>query len=284
VADTSFRLVALDVDGTVAGGDDEVTPEVVEAIGRIRDEGIRVVLATGRSHAEVLPVWRKLDLPAEDGPVVVVGGAMVSEPLSGRTLYQKGIPPELAARFGEALHGKGRSMMALVDGWRHGFDYYTLPATDAEDVCERWFGQMDVRNRWLEDLAEVSAMPRPIRIGAMAPPAEAEELAAELAETFAGELEMHSILAPNYGITIVEVFAAGVSKWSALQYLAGGWRVKRSEIVAVGDDINDVNMVREAGLGAAIPGCCEVLVEAADVVVADGLGRFLEDLLAGRYG
>ncbi len=284
MTNTKIRLVALDVDGTVAGAGDEVTGETVRAIGRLRDAGIRVVLATGRSHAEVMPVWRQLALPEADSPVIVVGGAMVSEPLSGRTVYQKGIAPDLAVRFGRALHRQGRSLIALVDGWRHGFDYYTWLSDDAEEVRRKWFGQMDVRNRWLGDLSEAARQPRAIRIGAMAEPQEAAELADQLAEEFAGQLEMHPILAPNYGITIVEAFAAGVSKWSAIQYLAGGWRIGRGQIAAVGDDVNDVHMVREAGLGAAIPGRCDALVEAADVVVDDGLAGFLSDLLAGRFG
>ncbi|MFP4140077.1 MAG: HAD-IIB family hydrolase [Planctomycetota bacterium] len=284
MATTNIRLVALDVDGTIAGANDEVTDEIVRAIGQLRDAGIRVVLATGRSLAEVLPVWRQLDLPETDSPVIVVGGAMVCEPLGGRTIYQKGIDPELAVRFGRALHRRGRSLMALVDGWRHGFDYYTWLSDDAEDVRRRWFGQMDVRNRWLGDLSEAAGQPRPIRIGAMVAPEEAADLSEQLAEEFDGELEMHAILAPNYGITIVEAFAAGVSKWSAIQYLAGGWRIGRGQIAAVGDDVNDVHMVREAGLGAAIPGRCDALVAAADVVVADGLASFLADLLDGRFG
>jgi hypothetical protein len=284
VADTRYKLVALDVDGTVADPEDRVTPEAVDAISQLQQAGLRVVLATGRSHAEVLPVWRQLGEQSLDAPVIVVGGAMVSEATSGRTLYQKGISPELTARFGRSLHERGRSLMALVDVWRHGFDYYTHLSTDAEYVRSAWFGQMNVQNRLLETPEDAADQPRPIRIGAIAPPDEAVVLAAELAEEYTGELEMHSILAPNYGITIVEAFAAGVSKWSALQYLAGGWRVPRKSIVAVGDDINDVNMVTEAGLGAAIPGRCQALLDAADVVIEEGLASFLREVLAGRHG
>ena len=115
-------------------------------------------------------------------------------------------------------------------------------------------------------------------------------MAEELSSEFAGQLNVHAILAPNYGVTIVEAHAVGADKMTALRYVAQPMRAGAGLIVAVGDDVNDMPMVRGAGLGAAMGSAPEALKAVADVIVGDGSGNgragladFIRRLVAGEY-
>jgi hydroxymethylpyrimidine pyrophosphatase-like HAD family hydrolase len=91
-----YKLLALDIDGTVADRRGEVLPEVADALNEVCAAGIAVCLATGRSYVEAAGVWRQLKLKAPHQPMIVVGGALVSEAATGRTLYQRTIPQAVA--------------------------------------------------------------------------------------------------------------------------------------------------------------------------------------------
>ena len=93
------------------------------------------------------------------------------------------------------------------------------------------------------------------------------ELAERLQRDFEGRLNVHAIVAPNYAVTIVEAFAAGADKLAGVTYVAQARRIPPSGIVAVGDDVNDIPMVRGAGLGVAMPHATDELARIARRVV-----------------
>ena len=276
----NYELIALDVDGTLVNSDQTVPSETIDALEQAQDAGMKVCLATGRSLVETLPVWRQLRIKTPCQPMVLIGGALVAEPDTGRTLYQKTIEPGLAGEYAKALGGRGYSAMAIVDPWRHGLDYYLVKSDDADEVRTRWFSQMNVKVRYVSSLGTDGQTPEILRINAVAEPAAAEAMGLELAEQFAGRLNIHSIVAPNYGITVVEAFAPATSKWAAVTYIAQSLRVPAGRIVAVGDDVNDLSMIRSAGLGVAMPWAPASVKASAKAVAEPDLARFIRGLLS----
>ena len=288
---TRFKLLALDVDGTLVGPDGVVGPDIRSAVGGARAAGLAVCLATGRSHHEGRGVWEQLRLEAPHEPMVTVGGALVCQSDTGRTLYQRSMPRDAARLFGAAMNDRGYVAMALVDGWRNAVDYLVTEGGDHHTAGRDWFSKMSVRVRKVASLADAPADMAILRISTVVEPAEARQMAAELSGQFAGQLNVHAILAPNYGVTIVEAHAVGADKMTALRYVAQPMRVGAGLIAAVGDDINDLPMVRGAGLGAAMSGAPEALKAVADVIVGGdgpgdgraGLADFIRRLAAGEY-
>lgn len=278
-----YKLMAIDVDGTLIGPDGKVTPATAEAVQAAARAGLRVCVATGRSYVETMPVWRQLELPAPHEPMVLISGALVSDPDSGRTLYQKAIPRQLACEYADALNEAGHSAAAIVDSWRHGVEYYLAESRDAQQVRKRWFAQMSVKVNYVRRLADAADMPDPLRINVVVDADEGKALAAKLIARFGQGLEIHEILAPNYNVRIVEAFAAGATKWTGVQYVAQAYRIGAGTVVAVGDDVNDLSMIRSAGLGVAMPHAPHEVASAAKVVAEGGLAEFIARLLAGRY-
>jgi hydroxymethylpyrimidine pyrophosphatase-like HAD family hydrolase len=110
-------------------------------------------------------------------------------------------------------------------------------------------------------------------------PADGKALVGRLRQQLDGQLELHAILAPNYGVTIVEAFAAQANKFTAIRHVAQARQIPPERIVAVGDDVNDIPMLTGAGLGAAMPHAPGNVKAAADVVAENGLAAFVSDLL-----
>lgn len=273
------ELLALDVDGVLVGPDNVVAPAVAEGVANAARK-LRVVLATGRSYRETIGVWRRLNLPEPYEPMVLIGGALVCEPDTGRGLRERAIDRDVACEFADALNSRGYSAAVICDPWRNDVEYYLAESDDSPEVLDRWFAQMDVSLRRVGRLSDVACLPRPLRINACAEPSEAAELAEDLSAQFDGRLTIHAILAPNYGVTIVEAFAAGAGKWDGLRYVAQRYGIGPRSIAAVGDDVNDIEMVRRAGLGVAMPNATPALKAVADETAGPDLPTFLRKLTA----
>ena len=278
-----YKMIAIDVDGTLVGSDNIVCGQNVDALTAAAAAGMDICLASGGSMVETMPVWRQLSLPQPPGPLIVLGGARIAEPLTGRTLYHKPMPKSLACQYADALADEGYAAMAIVDPWRYGVDYFFAETGDSQTAINKWFSQMDVKVRRVARLADAPEMPDPLRVSAVVEPDQADELASRLAERFGDDLNVHAIFAPNYQVTIVEAFASGAGKWNAVKYLAQAGQISADRIVAVGDDINDLPMIQAARLGVAIADNRPALEAAADHGARDGLAKFIGQLLAGNF-
>jgi Cof subfamily protein (haloacid dehalogenase superfamily) len=287
---TKYKLLAIDVDGTLLDSEHKITPATAAAVAKALSHGMKVMLATGRSYIETIGLWRELfadapPLPPHVGgePVVLIGGALVSEAPSGRTLYHRAIDHDVACAFGDALLSAGKSAMAILDPWRHGLDYFIVEGPDCQTVRQRWFSQMNVKSQTVKHLNSQARDFPILRISVLVDPAQGQSLTDSLLADFAGKLNIYPIHAPNYGITIVEAFAPDVNKWTAVSYVAQGARIPASRIVAVGDDINDLPMIENAGLGVAMPKAPANVKAVAKQVAANGLAAFIDELLAGKF-
>jgi Cof subfamily protein (haloacid dehalogenase superfamily) len=278
-----YKLIAIDVDGTLVAPDGRVPADTVAALKEAQAAGLRVCLATGRSYVETAPVWRQLALQPPFEPMVLIGGALVSEPDTGRTLWQRALPHELARELADALLAEGCSAMAIVDVWRHGVDYIFARGPRADEEAAQWFGRMNVRVRHVSRLDGNGEMPEVLRISTVMSPHQAPPLAQRLRERFAGRANIHAILAPNYGVTIVEAFAPECDKMRGISYVAQALRVGPGAIVAVGDDVNDLAMIRGAGLGAAMAKAPAEVRQAARCVVEGDLAAFIRRVVAGEF-
>jgi hydroxymethylpyrimidine pyrophosphatase-like HAD family hydrolase len=215
--------------------------------------------------------------------MVVIGGAMVCEPDAGRTLYEQPIAREVAMDFSDALQEEGYPAFAFVDGWRYGLDYCFAENGHAELGQRLWFSKMNVRVRRMARLRDDPQLPPPTRISTIAEHADAEPLATRLADRFAGRLIVHAIVAPNYHVTMVEAFSPQADKFQAVRYVAQSRRIPDSRIAVIGDDVNDLAMIRGAGLGVTVPGARPAVLAEADHVAKDGLGAFIRQLIEGRF-
>jgi len=279
---TQYKLLALDVDGTLVGRDEVVSPAVRDAVASAAGV-MKVCLATGRSYVEAAAVWRQLAL-AEPEPMVLYGGALVTESATGRSLFHKTMSPDLARGLAGMLADAGFCSVVAGDPWRHGVDYYRAAGGWGHEFLHRWLGRHALTVRVSPRVDAVADLPPALRVSAVVEPDQAPALESRLRERFDGQITLHTIYVPAYDFTVLEAFARGASKLAGIAYVGQPWRIGPGQVVAVGDDVNDLDMLRGAGLGVAMPGASDTVKSAARHVAQQGLATFIRELLDGRFG
>lgn len=281
-----IRLVALDVDGTVTTSRHEVAASTRLAVRRLQDAGIRVMLATGRRYRDALPIAMTLGL---EMPLVTASGALVKQPPTHETLQRADFSPGIVSRVIDTALAAGHEPLLYTDSYADGFDFHCRsldPPAGAEPGCglQEYFTRNVGLARVQPDL--YAAPPEGVFAGfAMGPEPAMRALEALLHDACPGELSVHTLRSPRYRDWMCEIQPAGVTKWSGVVAVAGRLGLDPAAICTVGDDVNDLPMIRGAGIGIAMGnGRPEVQAE-ADLVVGTNDGTGIADvadlLLAG---
>ena len=238
-----IRLIALDIDGTLLNSRFEVSGPNRSAIAEATRRGIEVALVTGRRYDFALPVAKQIESPLT---MIVNNGAMVRTS-DGETRVRHLVPRETAFR-----------VLRVTEPWRDGtavvFDrpkanQVMLQSIDWNDATR---GGYYKRNR--EFLAEAHPLEScltedPIQVmftGAVSPMREAELVLREV--QFGQEFALAVTVYEAKNFSMIDVIHPSVSKGAALAEWAGLRGVSPQEILAIGDNHNDVEMLSFAGV------------------------------------
>jgi Cof subfamily protein (haloacid dehalogenase superfamily) len=286
-----YKLLVIDIDGTLVNSRDELTEPTRQALARAVEAGIHVVLATGRRYRRSRPLVESLGIVA---PLITASGTLVKDPATHRTLYRAEFKRESIIAASRIMVRLGFEPIWFVDAYDEGarledaFEFYCT----REEVLTGEAGGPDLGQyiaagkkygRVWPDLIENP--PDGIYTGfAMGSFAQMTELAATLEKEHPSVFYTHVIRSPQFVPFICEISPAGATKWSAVELLAEGWGIKDWEICAVGDDVNDIDMIRYAGLGVAMDNALPAVKEAADRIAPghdhDGLVEVVNWLLS----
>lgn len=269
-----YRLLALDVDGTLLDPAGALRATVREAIMGVRQRGLRVVLCTGRRFRTALPLAHALQLA---GPMVVHNGALVKDVTTGQTLQRQYLSAAIYHQA-QALLRQLSVPMAYVDAFHENVDIITEPVERAHPF-QREYLQDNLQHCRIVDTMATPPAQGVVMMSIMADGAGLGTLRPVVEQALEGQGRVHFLLNKNYQGYILEVVPAGVSKWQGLQYVAAQEGIGPEDIIAVGDDHNDIDMLRFAGLGIAMGNATAEVQAAADVVTGsnaeDGLVQAL---------
>jgi Cof subfamily protein (haloacid dehalogenase superfamily) len=238
-----IRLIALDIDGTLLNSRFEVSGPNRSAIAEATRRGIEVALVTGRRYDFALPVAKQIESPLT---MIVNNGAMVRTS-DGETRVRHLLPKETAFR-----------VLRVTEPWRDGtavvFDrpkanQVLLQSIDWNDPAR---GGYYTRNR--EFLAEADPLEScltedPIQVmftGAVSPMREAELVLRRV--QFGQEFALAVTVYETKNFSMIDVIHPSVSKGAALAEWAGLRGVSPEEILAIGDNHNDMEMLSFAGV------------------------------------
>ena len=274
-----YRLIAIDIDGTLLDSHSQLRPAVRAALRRADEAGVHVLLCTGRRYRSALPVARDAELPL---PIVCHSGALVKDTSTDHTLHATPLcGPALAALL-DALADEGLTPFAYTDTYEHGHDFaveHSAPLTRFhEDYLAKNQGCYAHVDSLRDDLST--------HVVQVCTFAEVDELRAareRLCQRLADTVTCHMLTAPKYLGHFLEFQAADASKWAAITTLAADYDVPLDRVVAIGDNENDISMIRAAGLGVAMGNAPYIVKSAADVVTAtsdeDGVARIIDRIL-----
>ncbi len=274
-----LRLLALDADGTLADPQGHVRPAVREAVARVREAGVLVVVCTGRRYRTVKPLLDELDL---DGPVVLHNGVLVKDANSGETLADAFLPASLYTPALELMRSVAPPLV-YVDRYFEGIDVFHEP----KGRCHAFQAEYLDANPGVAHPVETLASARGdgvVMISSMADADSLLPLRERIESSLSGQVQTNFIMNKNYQGHILEITRAQVSKWSALEAIARERGVAAEQIAAIGDDTNDTEMIARSGLGIAMGNAVDEVKEAADLVTEsnerDGVAVAIERLLS----
>jgi hypothetical protein len=279
-----YKLIAIDLDGTLLSPHGNVTPRVKAAVHRVLSAGMQVCFATGRNWTESRSVLAAIE---HFDHAVFVGGAMVIDTKREKTLHRTLMHPALAGEVCQLLEKSGHAVLALQDTQTAGFDYLISGGVEPNASTQLWLKITKASFRRVERLAEYRHQ-HTIRLGIVAPPAETAKVQKKLGEHFADRVFCHSITITGQGVDVLEIFDPSVNKWEGLMHVARAHNILPEEIVAIGDDLNDLHMLQNAGLGVAMGNGHPRAKAAAKRVIGsnreEGLAAFLDELVEAGAG
>jgi Cof subfamily protein (haloacid dehalogenase superfamily) len=250
----SIRLLATDIDGTLLNPQFQISDGDLAALRRAHAAGIEIVLVTGRRHSFALPIAKQLGF---DLWLISSNGA-VTRSLSGETFHRDMMPAATCRKLCGAMQEfRGNTVLT--------FDQETKGAIVLETLDE--LGP-SIR-RWLEKNMEYIEFVVPIERALIADPVQAmfcgttaRMVAALRALDGAGMDGLVTVLRTEYperDLSMIDVLNAGCSKGHALERWAGHRGYGREEVMAVGDNHNDVEMLEFAGHPVIMGNACEEL-------------------------
>jgi len=263
--------VAIDVDGTLVGADGLPSQRVKEVIARLREDGVTVVLATGRPF---LVVDRTSESVGGVDYLICSNGALTVRQTDGvvlRNLWlDDGIPEFVIRKLRMILPGVG-------------FALEFQKGAKAEEGLRKRLPPSIPLGRSVEDVLTLIPERGPVRKVLVFHDLYDDDLRPLVALT--QEVVGNRATVTHSGQPYAEVGPLGLHKAIALGALCADLNVAQADVVAFGDDVNDAEMLEWAGTGVAVANAVPEALAAADITTAantdDGVALFLEEALDG---
>jgi len=246
----TIRFVAVDIDGTLLNSRFEVSPANRAAIAEATQRGVEVALVTGRRYDFALPVAKEIDAPVT---MIVNNGALVRTN-DGQTLLRHLLPRDTARRVIQATEAWREATAVVFD--RPQVNQVMLQSINWDDPTR---GGYYKRNR--EFLAEANPLEScltedPIQVmytGQVAAMQEAEMTLRRV--QFAEEFNLAATVYVERDFAMIDVIRRGVTKGTTLAEWTGRRSISPEEILAIGDNHNDLEMLCFAGVPVVMGNC-----------------------------
>ena len=260
-----YRMLVSDIDGTILGASNEITSRVKAAIKKASEKGLKIVIATGRMHSATVHITKELEL---DTPVISYQGAIIRD---NHKLY-KCISLEKPLDF---------EIINKLRKYGEHINVYTENDLYVEDVSERLLNYAEVRHisykkvHKFEDIKDEQILKI---ITITNTPQKNNLIKDEMYREYGDSLNV---------VKSTDIYCEFVNKYAdksyALKYLADYWHIPIDEVIAVGDQENDICMIKAAGFGVAMANGCEKIRQEADYICPsveeDGVAKLIENYM-----
>jgi len=248
-----IKMVATDIDGTILGGDFEFKPSVKNCIKELNEKGIKVVLVTGRMHCAAAKIAQELGI---NTPIVSYQGGLVKETSGGeKTLYQRNLDSEKAREVIKWAKDTNVHINLYMDD--------VLYVEKDDEVIQRY-----TKARFIDykvcpfDSLEIKNVNKILAIDYNNP----QRVTGWVDELREKHPDLYIVKSTPYFCEVAEKTA---TKGCAVEFLQKLWGIKREETLAIGDQDNDIELLRAAWVRIAMGNASESLKACADCVTDD---------------
>ncbi len=266
----SYKLIVLDIDGTLTNNKKEITKKTKEALIDIQKKGIKVALASGRPTPGTLKISEELQLKSHGGYILSYNGAKVIDCTNNKTIFQKSVPEELIPQIYQAAIENKVGLISYENGT-------VICGTNIDTYIEKEaaLNHMPIK--------KVDNFPSYITFNVCKCLMTAEEtylqkVEERLKHQFKSQLSIYRS-EPYF----LELMPKNVDKAYSISKLIEKLNITKEEVIAVGDGYNDLSMIKYAGLGVAMSNAQDTVKESADFITLsneeDGVAYVIEKFI-----
>jgi cof-like hydrolase len=262
-----YKLIALDIDGTLTNSQKEITPRTRYALMEAQKQGKKIILASGRHPVGIMPIAKDLMLDRFGGFIMAFNGGRIINCETGENMVSKLFPLEYLPDIVNVLKDSNITINTyddrriISDNKVNDYTYVERDVIKAEMVV-------------VDDF--ISSVRFDInKILLAGEPDELDKYQKILADRYDGLLDVYKS-APYF----LEIMPFGVTKGSMLPLLLDKLKIKREELAAFGDNYNDMTMIGYAGFGVAMGNAETDVKKIADYICEsndnDGIANTLD--------
>ena len=269
-----YKLLILDIDGTLTNSQKEITPFTLRTLIDAQKQGLRLVLASGRPTYGIMPLAEQLEMKKYHGFILAFNGGKIIDCDQHEVIYEQTLPDDILPILYRRSTEAGATLLSY-----NGPKILTEKAEDKYVQYEAFLNKMDIQptDNFLRDL------PRPAdKCLAVGNPDLLVWLEEELKKEIGDRINIYRS-EPFF----LELVPKGIDKAASISRLLERINLDRGEVIAMGDGFNDLSMIQYAGLGVAMKNAQPPVKEEADVVTLktndeDGIAHFLLEELQKR--
>ncbi len=254
-----IKLLVLDIDGTIAGASNQISSKVRNTIKKVQNQGVAVTLATGRMYHSALPFHQRI---ASDLPLIAYNGAWTKDPQDGEILREYSLPTAIALEILDYFEtGDLRERLEI-----HTYHQDQLYVRKITAETQRYIARSGVMPHAVGDLRPIIKKST-IKLLAISPEM---GLIQQLIEDLRLRYSTDAVHLTQSTDIYFEITHAQANKGQAVQQLAEEHLgLEAEQVMVIGDNFNDVEMLRYAGLGVAMGNAPELVQSVADWVTDD---------------
>ncbi|MBR3896466.1 MAG: HAD family phosphatase [Bacteroidaceae bacterium] len=262
-----YRIIVLDLDGTLTNSRKEITPRTRETLIRAQQQGIKVVLASGRPTYGIAPIANQLELDVYGGYILAYNGGEIIDWKTREVLHAQVLAPEVIPYMYRCAHENGFAIVTYRDN-------YVITETPDDEYVQKEAILNVMQTLRVDNFLEYIDFPIPkcLIVG------EAERLH-QLEKVMYEQLKETNEVYRSEPY-FLELVPKGIDKAQSLEVLLKKIGISREEVIACGDGFNDLSMIRYAGLGVAMQNAQPIVREAADFITLsndeDGVAHVVE--------
>lgn len=262
------RLVVSDIDGTLLAPGEVLSSRTIDLIHLFQEKGGIFTIATGRMEKAVLPLVQRIGL---NHPVILYNGSLIMNPQGEEVIFEAKLEADIAARSLALSNAFDLGMLLYLEGVA-----YTKEMTS---YIERHNQKEHVTCKVVDSFSPLleAGLTKILFMGDA-------KLVDQLEQTHRQQQGVKFNVIRSE-VNYLEVLPENASKGNALEWLASHLSIPLSETVAIGDERNDLSMIRQAQVGVAVNNAVKELKMEADLIVdgsySTGVAEVLEKILAG---
>lgn len=289
-----YKLIAIDLDGTMLNSYGEVTENTKRVLKQIKQKGAEVVITSGRSIDSIKYIASEFD---SSKYMIAGNGAVVYDRSQNKILYEKYIPKNKALDIiqiceeNSIYYNVYTNKTIIADGLRYNVLYYYKENLKKEDQKKTHITLVENIENYIKEMNEdekimkificdknktvFNSIVRKFSVIEDIDILDVSHMARKVIKQGTEDIPI------EYYYT--EISMKDVDKWYALEFLIKKLGIPKEEVMAIGDNVNDRKMIEEAGKGIVMGGSTPKVSEVADYITLDcnneGVAKAIEKFI-----